>query len=136
MRVGASVISARRGVTTAECGVVYSITLLLIVGTIIEGLGVFRYQQLSWLAREGARWASVRGATYQSENSASAPTSANVLTNVVTPMMVGLDSTQLTCTLSMTSTTASVTLTYNWVPEGFLTTPITLTSTSVMPITY
>ncbi len=136
MRVGASVFSARRGVTTAECGVVYSITLLLIVGTIIEGLGVFRYQQLSWLAREGARWASVHGPTYQSENNQSAPTSQNVLTNVVTPMMVGLDSTQLTCTLSMTSTTASVTLTYNWIPEGFLTTPITLTSTSVMPITY
>ncbi len=48
----------------------------------------------------------------------------------------GLDPTQLTCTLSMTATTASVTLTYSWTPEGFFQTPITLTSTSVMPITY
>jgi hypothetical protein len=136
MRVGSSVFSTRRGVTTAECGVVYSITLLLIMGTIIEGLGVFRYQELSWLAREGARWASVHGATYQTENNAKAPTSQNVLDNVITPKMVGLDPTQLTCALSMTSNTASVTLTYTWTPEGFFTTPMTLTSTSVMPITY
>jgi hypothetical protein len=136
MRVGASVSSARRGVTTAECGVVYSITLLLIMGTIIEGLGVFRYQQLSTLAREGARWASVRGATYQQETRQNAPTSQNVRDNVITPMMVGLDPAKLTCDLSMTSNEASVTLTYSWTPEGFFTTPLTLTSKSVMPITY
>jgi hypothetical protein len=136
MRVGASVSSARRGVTTAECGVVYSITLLLIMGTIIEGLGVFRYQQLSSLAREGARWASVRGATYQQETRQNAPTSQNVRDNVITPMMVGLDPAKLTCDLSMTSNEASVTLTYSWTPEGFFTTPLTLTSKSVMPITY
>jgi hypothetical protein len=51
-------------------------------------------------------------------------------------MMVGLNPTQLTCSLSMTATTASVTLTYSWTPEGFFKTPMTLTSTSVMPITY
>jgi hypothetical protein len=136
MRLRSSTLPARRGLTTAECGVVYSLTMLLIVGTIIEGLGVFRYQQISNLAREGARWASVHGSTYQSEKNASAPTSADVLSNAITPMMVGLDSTQLTCTLTMTSSTASVTLSYSWTPEAFFTTPITLTSTSIMPITY
>jgi hypothetical protein len=136
MRVRASGLSVRRGVTAAECGVVYSITLLLIVGTIIVGLGVFRYQQIAMLAREGARWASVHGSTYQSEMNKSAPTSADVLTNAITPRMVGLDSTQLTCTLSMTSTTASVKLSYSWTPEAIMTGPVILTSTSVMPITY
>jgi hypothetical protein len=53
--------------------VVYAITLLLIVGTIIEALGVFRYQEIAQLAREGARWASVDGATYQQETNAKAP---------------------------------------------------------------
>src|SRR6516162_6823317 len=128
MRVRSSYLPGRRGVTTAECGVVYSLALLLIVGTMIEGLGVFRYQQLSSLAREGARWASVHGATCQTERNKSAPTSQDVLNNVVTPTMVGLDSSQLTCTLTMTATTASVTLTYSWTPEGFFKTPITLTS--------
>jgi hypothetical protein len=113
MRVPSSVLPTRRGVTTAECGVVYSLTMLLIVGTIVEALGVFRYQQISVLAREGARWASVHGPTYQSENNAAAPTSQDVLNNVITPMMVGLDSSQLTCTLTMTSTMATATLSYS-----------------------
>src|SRR3954447_4123435 len=103
MRVGASVSSARRGVTTAECGVVYSITLLLIMGTIIEGLGVFRYEQLSSLAREGARWASVHGPTYQQEKSTAAPTSQDVYNNAIAPNMIGLNPSQLTCTLTMTT---------------------------------
>jgi hypothetical protein len=33
------------------------------------------------------------------------------MTNAITPKVVGLDTTQLTCTLAMTSSTASVTLT-------------------------
>jgi Flp pilus assembly protein TadG len=32
--------------------------------------------------------------------------------------------------------TVSVTVTYTWVPEGYLTGPITLTATSVMPMSY
>ena len=136
MRVRVAPSSIRRGVTTAECGVVYAITLMLIMGTIIEGLGVFRYEQVALLAREGARWAAVHGPTYQQENSKPAPTGTDVLNSAITPLMVGLDPTQLTCTLTTTASTASVTLTYNWVPEGLVNTPITLTSTSVMPITY
>ena len=135
MRVRDSNSPRRRGVTAAECGIVYSITMLMIMGAIIEGLGVFRYEQLSHLAREGARWAAVHGPTYQQETSAAAPTSQDVLNNAVLPKAVGLDSTQLTCALTMTASTASVTLTYHWAPEGLFS-PITLTSTSVMPISY
>jgi hypothetical protein len=105
-------------VTTAECGVVYSITMLLIMGTIIEGFGVFRYEQLS-----------------SQEKTKAAPTSQDVYTNVIAPKMIGLDPTKLTCTLTMTANTATVTLTYLWIPEGLFN-PITLTSTSVQPITY
>jgi hypothetical protein len=49
--------------------------------------------------------------------------------------MVLLDSTQLTYALSTSSNMATVTITYNWVPEGFWS-PITLSSTAVAPITY
>jgi hypothetical protein len=136
MRISVAQSSTRRGVTTAECGVIYSVTLLLIMGTIIEGLGVFRYQQVAALAREGARWAAVHGPTYQNEKNKPAPTGNDVLNNAVTPMMVGLDTTQLSCALATTSSTVSVALTYTWIPEGLFNTPITLTSTSVMPITY
>ena len=49
--------------------------------------------------------------------------------------MAGLDSTKLSGTLTMTSQTATVTLTYQWVPEAYFS-AVTFTSTSVMPITY
>jgi hypothetical protein len=125
----------RRGVTAAECGVVYSITLLLTMGTLIAGMGVYRYQQISLLAHECARWAAVHGTTYQSEQNKSAPTSDDLYTNVIAPNMVLLDSTQLTYTLSTSSNMATVTISYNWVPEGLFS-PITLSSTAVAPITY
>ena len=135
MHVSGSNHRSRRGVTAAECGVVYSITMLLIMGAVIEGLGVYRYEQISYLAREGARWAAVHGPTYQQEQSKAAPTSTDVLNNAILPNAIALDTTQLTCTLTMTASTASVTVTYDWVPEGLFS-PITFTSTSVMPISY
>jgi Flp pilus assembly protein TadG len=135
MRVDVSQHRNRRGVTAAECGIVYSIVLMMIMGAVIQGLGVFRYEQISHLAREGARWASVHGPTYQQEQNKSAPTSQDVLNNAILPKAVGLDTTQLTCTLTTTSSTVSVTVSYTWVPEG-LTNTVTMTSTSVMPISY
>ncbi len=86
-----------------------------------------------------ARWASVHGPKYQKENGKSAPTNQDVLTNAVNPRVVGLDSTQLSCTLTMSPasnpTTATVTITYNWIPELWFTS-VSFTSTSVMPVTY
>ena len=54
----------RRGVTLVECAIIYPLTLLLVLAIIIGGLGMFRYQEVASLAREGARYASVRGAKY------------------------------------------------------------------------
>ena len=46
----------RRGVSAVEAAVVYPITMLLLLGTVVLGLGVFRYQQIQSLAmREGSR---------------------------------------------------------------------------------
>ena len=67
----------RRGAVMVECSLVYSAALLLSLGTISIGLGIFRYQQIAYLAREGARWAAVHGSTYQSEQGQAAPTSAD-----------------------------------------------------------
>ncbi|MHC5540093.1 TadE family protein, partial [Singulisphaera rosea] len=47
---------SRRGAVMAESAVVYSALMLLLLGMITVGLGVFRYQQVASLAREGARW--------------------------------------------------------------------------------
>jgi Flp pilus assembly protein TadG len=132
----------RRGASIVETAVVFPLTILLFLGTITLGLGVFRYQQVQALAREGARYASVHGPQYASDNSSSYATSQTVLTYVET-LAVGLQSNNLTCTVTWNPTpptttapsTVSVQLTYHWVPEGYFT-PLNLTSTSVMPVTY
>jgi len=129
----------RRGMVLAEAGIVYSAALLVIVGTIVIGLGVFRYNQVAWLSREGARWAAVHGATYQSEQSQAAPTAAAVLSNAVTPKLAGLNSNNLTATLTWNNAASPPTVTfrlnYVWVPECYLTS-LTFTSTSTQVIMY
>jgi Flp pilus assembly protein TadG len=132
----------RRGVSAVECAIVYPLTILLLLGTVILGLGVFRYQQVQSLAREGARYASVHGPTYASENNTTYATSTTVLAYIET-LAVGLETNNLGCTVtwspnppaSSPPSTVSVQLTYNWVPEGYFQT-ITFSSTSIMPVTY
>ena len=50
---------------------VYPVTILLLLGTVVLGLGVFRYQQVQCLAREGARYASVHGPQYAADSGSS-----------------------------------------------------------------
>jgi Flp pilus assembly protein TadG len=147
----------RRAATVVECAIVYPITFLLVLGLIIGGMGVFRYQEISSVAREGARWASVHG--YQSSQEATTgrpilTTANDVYTNAIKPQAdaANLDPPSLTYSVSWTdpseaptyydytngvwrTNTVTVTVTYQWIPENYLG-GITLTSTSVMPITY
>ncbi len=51
-----------------KAAVVYPITIFLLLGTVVLGLGVFRYQQIQSLAREGARYASVHGPQYATDS--------------------------------------------------------------------
>ena len=128
----------RRGAVLAECGIVYPLAMMLLLGTIVIGMGVFRYQQVAYLAKQGSRWASVHGATYQSEQGKAAPTSSDVLAYVKT-RATGLNPALLTCpTFTMTTgtgATATVTISYQWTPEMYAATA-TLKSTSVATITY
>ena len=125
----------RRGAVMLEGAIVYNVAIMLTLGTIIMGLGIFRYQEVAWLAREGSRWASVHGPKYQAEKNAAAPTSADVMTNAITPRAVILNASNLACTLSMANGSATVTVTYNWTPEAFWA-PITFSSASATMITY
>jgi Flp pilus assembly protein TadG len=54
----------RRGTTSIEFVMSCPVVFFLIFATIVGGMGVFRYQQVAALAREGARWASVHGSPY------------------------------------------------------------------------
>jgi Flp pilus assembly protein TadG len=136
----------RRGATVVEAAIVYPITLLLLVGTIVLGIAVFRYEQVQALAREGARYASVHGPEYGQEqlgSSSSYATSAQVLTYIET-LAVGMQDSNLSCTVTWspnppttaTPSTVTVQVTCTWVPEGVFQTTTSLTASSTMPVVY
>ena len=144
----------RPGATAVECAFVYPALFLLVVGLLVGAAGIFRYSQLASLSREAARYASVHGGQYAQDMKVTAPAPADIYNNVVLPMAVGLDTSQLSYSITYNTSnwpyhttldasnnvipiqnTVTVTLTYPWVPEAFLG-GVTLSSTSVMPMSY
>jgi Flp pilus assembly protein TadG len=137
-----------------ESALVYPLLFLLLLGTVILVLGVFRYMEVAALAREGCRWASVHGSQYAKDTGKpAATTSADVYNGVIASQAVGLDPRKLSCTVTWNpnpndyhtillendvfpvSNTVRVTITYQWVPEAFFP-PITLTSTAESIMSY
>jgi Flp pilus assembly protein TadG len=144
----------RSGATVVEGAIVYPVLFLLILGLLVGSAGMFRYSQLASLAREGARYASVHGTQYAQEMNVPAPTPNQIYNNVIAPMAVGFDTTQMGYSITYNTSNSpyytvidannnvvpvqncvTVTLTYLWLPEWLLG-GITLTSTSVMPMSY
>jgi Flp pilus assembly protein TadG len=142
----------RAGFAATESIVVLPVLSVFILCTVIGGYGVFRYQQISLLAREGARYASVHGGQYQQETGNKAATAQDVYNNAIAPFATNLDLSQLTYSVTWTTdnmpyhtsteyekpvaNTVTVTVNYNWFPEAFLVGPITLSSTSTLPMSY
>jgi hypothetical protein len=132
----------RRAISVVEGAIVYPTVLLFTVGLLVGGAGIFRYQQVCSLAREASRWASVHGSDYASDTSNAAATATDVLNKAVLPNAVGLDSTKLTCTVTWNpdnkppDSTVTVTVSYQWTPEAFLTGPIKLSSSSTVYMQY
>ena len=137
-----------------EGAIVYPVVLLIILGMLVGAAGIMRYSQLASLTREAARYASVHGAEYAKEMKVTAPAPADIYNNVVLPMAAGFDTSQLNYSITYDTSnapihtildannnvipiqnTVTVTLTYQWLPEAFLG-GVTLSSTSVMPMSY
>jgi Flp pilus assembly protein TadG len=130
----------RDGVTVVECAVVIPVFFLLLIGTIVGSIGVFRYQEMAALARESARWASVHGQAYEFYTSEKAATPADVYEKVIQPKATGLDLSKLTYEVTWEpdnrqGSRVVVHLSYNWIPEAFLG-GITLSSTSSALMSY
>src|SRR6188474_572224 len=89
-----------RGTTTVEFAITCPIVFFLVFAIIVGGMGVFRYQSVAALAREGARWASVHGGQYAKEKNQPAATAADIYTNAIAPGAVGLDPSKLSYTVS------------------------------------
>jgi Flp pilus assembly protein TadG len=122
--------------SAVESAVVYPVTLMLLIGTMVVGLGNFRYQQLQSLAREGARYASVRGPNYAASGGTQA-TAASVQTYLRGRAVAMNDVECTACSFSSTTDpgTVTVTVTYTWTPESYFQST-TWTVSSTMPVTY
>jgi Flp pilus assembly protein TadG len=143
---------SRRAAVTVESAFVMPVLLFLIVAIVVGGYGVFRFQQVAVLAREGARYASVHGGQYQRETGNPAATQQDVYNNAVLPLATSIDPAQLSCSVSWNTNnmpshmsrdyekpvanTVSVTVSYTWLPEVYLVGPFTLSSTSTVPMSY
>ena len=142
----------RRGTTTVEFAITCPIVFFLIFAIIVGAVGVFRYQQVAALAREGARWACVHGGQYAEDTKQPAATAQDVYTTAIVPLMVALDPSRLTCNVTWNKSnypvsidettqdpvanTVTVTVTYQWIPEMYLAGPYSLTSTSTAQMMY
>ena len=148
----------RRAAVAVETAVVQSVIFILLLALVAGGLGVFRYQQVTSLAREAVRAASVKGADYAAQTGQSSPTQQQLLTNVVQPRAVGMDLTKLSIQVqwidgttgqvlawdssskavktSSTSNRIRVTVTYQWSPEFLGAGPYTLQSVSEGPMLF
>src|ERR1041384_7473107 len=68
----------RSGATLVESAIVLGLLFFFLIGLIISGIGIHRYQEVASLAREGARWASVRGGQYAAETGQAPATQATI----------------------------------------------------------
>jgi len=142
----------RQAVASVEAAIVFPVIIFLILAIVIGSMGIFRYQEVCFLTREGARYASVHGTDYQTEVKSTAATADDVYNKGILPRVSTLDTSKLTYSVTWnkknspytitssyskpTVNTVTVTLTYKWMPEMFLVGPITFSTSSTMPVTY
>lgn len=143
----------RRGTTSIEFAITCPLVFFMILATMVGGLGIFRYQQMAELAREGARWASVHGGQYAKETGQPAATAADVYEKAIKPGAAGLNLNKLSYTVTWDKSnmplsvvnndvetpkgnTVTVKVTYQWLPELILVGPFTLTSSSTAQMMY
>ena len=97
--------SSRRGATVIEFAVVAPIIFFLMFFLIVGAMGVFRYQEVSHLAREASRYASVHGGQYiidgqPAATSVPAVTSDTDIQNYLASRTFSLDPNQLSASVS------------------------------------
>ena len=142
----------RTGATVLECAIVLPIALFLFIGLVVGASGVYRFQETSTLAREGARYASTHGYQYRKDAGLSMGTPdewrKDIYEKGIKPHIVGLDESKIKVTITWPDvinqkgkadnwpgSKVDVKVAYDWLPPIYLTGTYTLHSTSSMPIT-
>jgi len=144
----------RRGSTLVESALVYPVLFLVLFAIVSLGVGVFRKQQVTHIAREAARWASVHGEDYAMASKNPAADEAAVYTNAILPQAGTLQASKLTYSVTWPDgskkpvrdvntgtyvvakgSRVTVTVNYVWDVVPFFG-PMTLTSTSTATINF
>ncbi len=86
---------ARRAAAAVEVALVLPVLFALVCGIVTGGVAVFQHQQVACLAREGARWAAVRGAQSETDTGRPPPTRDDIVSAAVLPLAVGMDPARL-----------------------------------------
>lgn len=161
-----AVAKKRRGVALVEFAIVGPLFFFLVLGLFTFGIGVFISNEISHMAREGARYASTHGGKYAQERIRGdiEIRNSNDMATVLKRNTVLLDNNKLEVTVSWsaptsyvpnnypfyTDTTSSsgppaqtiihnnvtVTVRYPWTPLRYLVGPITLSSQATMAMSY
>jgi Flp pilus assembly protein TadG len=129
-------VAPRRGSALVEVAFVGPVALLLIIGIIIVGIGVYRFQQVSTLAREGVRWASMRGPKYEKQTHSPQISANDVYDKAISPMLGSAGSkSDFNVELEWGPNRGSVivTVSYPWQPQAFLK-PVELRSRAEAPV--
>jgi Flp pilus assembly protein TadG len=100
---------ARRGAVLAESALIYPVLFLLMLGIVLLGISVFRYQQVAHASREASRWASVHGEKYGQENNTTAATPEEIFNNAIAPQAAGMPTQGMLVTVTQNVVTGTVT---------------------------
>ena len=119
----------QRGSNLVESALVFLGFMFLVFGSVEFGRMVYAFNTVCEAAREGARWASVRG------SSSSSPATNTTVTNYVKQWAVGLDTSQLTVNTSWSPNnnpggSVQVSVTYSWAAVVGVIVPRTMSFTS------
>jgi len=129
----------RRGVAVVEAAIVLPTVIFMLLAIVLGASLVFSQQEVATLAREGTRYASVRGADYALYTGNSAATADDVYNNSILPRMMTLDQSRVTYSVTWDTdnrpgNTVIVTLNYTW--SAPILGDISLSSTSKATVSY
>ena len=130
----------RKGVTVVECAFVFPVFFLLIIGTIVAGVGVFRYQEIAALAREGRAMPRCAATPTSARRVTRRPRRKRSYDTIILPKAYGLDKKKLKYTVTWgpdkeQGSLVTVDLKYHWIPEAYFG-GMELSSTSTVLISY
>lgn len=130
----------RSGATVVESAFVLPVVLIILFAILAGAHGVFSYQEVASLAREGARYASVRGTQSAMFKAEPVATPEAMYENAIRPRMVVVRPDRTTYTMTWDTdprpgNTVRVTVTTVWLSSAVFG-DWTLTSTAEMPVSF